>query len=72
MAACLGRTSAGGRRIDTDDDWALALLEEHHVATVAGSAFGMSPFVRLSIASSDESLAEACARIGRFCDGLSG
>ncbi len=72
VAGCLGRTTAGGRRIDTDDDFALALLEEGHVATVAGSAFGMSPFIRLSFASSDASLIEACARIARFCAGLSG
>ena len=70
VAGCLGRTSAGGRPIHSDDDFTLALLEEQHVATVAGSAFGMSPFVRLSVASSDESLREACARIARFCDGL--
>ena len=72
VAGCLGLTSAGGRRIDTDDDWALALLEEQHVATVAGSAFGMSPFVRLSVAASDASRVAACARIARVCDGLSG
>ncbi len=72
VAGCLGRTSAGGRPIATDDDFALALLEEQHVATVAGSAFGMSPFVRLSVASSDESLVRACDRIARFCAGLSG
>ncbi len=72
IAGCLNRTSAAGRPIANDDDFALALLEEQHVATVAGSAFGMSPFVRLSVAASDESLTQACARIARFCAGLSG
>ena len=71
IAGCLGRTSAGGRHIHGDDDFAMALLEEQHVATVAGSAFGMSPFIRLSVASSDTSLAEACRRIAGFCAGLS-
>lgn len=70
IAGCLGRTSAGGRRIDTDEDFALALLDEQHVAVVAGAAFGMSPYLRLSVASDDDSLVEACRRIASFCDGL--
>ena len=70
IAGCIGRTSAGGVRIDSDDDFALALLEEQHVAVVAGSAFGMSPYVRLSVASDDASLAEACRRIANFCAAL--
>lgn len=68
VAGLLGRTSPGGRMLGSDDDVALALLEEQHVATVSGSAFGLSPFLRLSIAAGDEALAEACARIGRFCE----
>lgn len=67
IAGCLGRTSAGGKPIRTDDDFALALLDEQHVAVVSGSAFGMSPYLRLSVAADDESLAEACRRIARFC-----
>ncbi len=70
VAGCLGRTSAGGRRIDTDEAFCEALLEEAHVATVFGSAFGMSPFVRMSYATDDTSLAEACRRIVAFCEGL--
>jgi aspartate aminotransferase len=70
IAGCLNRTSAGGRRINTDEDFALALLEEQHVATVAGSAFGMSPYLRLSCASGDAALLNACTRIARFCAGL--
>ncbi len=50
VAGFLGRSSPGGRRIETDADFALALLEEAGVATVAGGAFGMSPFVRISTA----------------------
>ena len=44
---------------------------EQHVATVAGAAYGMSPYLRLSYATGMEQLAEACARIDRFCRGLS-
>ncbi|HUB11556.1 MAG TPA: pyridoxal phosphate-dependent aminotransferase, partial [Acetobacteraceae bacterium] len=48
IAGCLGKVSAGGRRIETDTDFTAALLEEHHVATVQGTAYGASPYVRVS------------------------
>jgi len=67
VAGCLGRTTAGGRELATDEDFALALLEEQHVAVVHGGAFGMSPYVRISYATSEETLAEACRRIAAFC-----
>ncbi len=67
VAGCLGRVTGGGRRLGTDEDFALALLEEEHVAVVHGAAFGMSPHVRISYATDQASLAEACGRIGRFC-----
>ncbi len=70
IAGCLGRTSAGGAAIETDEDFALALLEEAHVATVHGAAFGMSPYLRLSVAAGDDDLREACARMASFCEGL--
>jgi aspartate aminotransferase len=70
VAGCLGRRTAGGRLLESDLDFAQALLEEEYVATVPGSAFGASPYLRLSCATSDEALAEACARIGRFVGGL--
>jgi aspartate aminotransferase len=71
VAGCLGKTSAGGRKIVTDGDFALALLQEKHVAVVQGAAYGMSPYIRISYATSTESLREACARIQEFCRGLS-
>ena len=70
IAGCIGRISAGGALIDSDEAFARALLDEQHVAVVQGAAFGMSPYLRLSVASDDESLAEACARMARFCEGL--
>ncbi|MBV8589647.1 MAG: pyridoxal phosphate-dependent aminotransferase [Acetobacteraceae bacterium] len=70
IAGCLGRTSAGGRRIETDEDFCLALLAEQHVAVVHGGAFGISPYVRLSYASDDAVLEEACRRIKVFCNEL--
>lgn len=70
VAGCLGKISAGGRRIGTDEDFALALLEEQHVATVHGGSFGMSPYLRISYATDDAALAEACRRIAAFCAAL--
>ncbi len=70
VAGCLGKTTAGGRPLETDEDFALALLEEQHVAVVQGAAFGMSPYLRISYATSDATLREAGERIVRFCEGL--
>ena len=70
VAGCLGRTTAAGTVLHTDEDFALALLAEQHVALVHGRAFGMSPYVRISYATDDASLTEACARIQAFCQGL--
>jgi len=70
VAGCLGKTTPAGTRLDTDEDFALALLEEQHVAVVHGAAFGMSPYVRISYATDDASLIEACRRIVAFCAGL--
>ena len=71
IAGCIGKTSAGGTLIDTDEAFATALLEEHGVAVVFGAAFGLSPYFRVSYATSDEALTEACRRIQEFCAGLS-
>jgi aspartate aminotransferase len=66
-AGVVGRTSAKGTKLETDQDFTLALLEEEGVACVHGSAFAMSPFFRISYAASTAALEEACKRIQRFC-----
>ncbi|PTE20374.1 aspartate aminotransferase [Cereibacter changlensis JA139] len=71
ISACIGKTSAGGASISDDEAFATALLEETGVAVVFGAAFGLSPNFRISYATSDEQLREACARIQGFCAGLS-
>ena len=53
-----------------DEDFASALLEETGVAVVFGAAFGVSPNFRVSYATSDTALEEACRRIQTFCAGL--
>jgi aspartate aminotransferase len=56
--------------IDGDEAFAKALLEAEGVAVVHGEAFGLSPFFRISYATSDENLVEACTRIQRFTAAL--
>ncbi|MCK0170729.1 pyridoxal phosphate-dependent aminotransferase [Aliiroseovarius sp. S1123] len=70
IKGCIGKTSAGGVKIDDDETFAKALLEEKGVAVVFGSAFGLSPNFRVSYATSDEALKEACTRIQDFCASL--
>jgi aspartate aminotransferase len=70
IAGCIGKTSAGGVRIDSDEAFASALLKETGVAVVFGAAFGLSPHFRVSYAAADDTLREACSRIQSFCAGL--
>jgi aspartate aminotransferase len=70
IAGCIGKTSAGGAKIDNDEAFASALLEETGVAVVFGAAFGLSPNFRVSYATSNAALEEACNRIIAFCNGL--
>lgn len=70
IAGLIGKCTPEGRRIDTDRDFAEALLASQGVAVVFGEAFGASPHFRISYAAADEVLETACARIQAFCDGL--
>ncbi len=70
VAGCLGRTTAKGARIESDSDFAMALLDEGHVALVGGEGFGMSPYVRISYATDTDSLREAMKRMAVFTQGL--
>jgi len=70
ISGCIGKTSAGGTVIGDDEAFATALLEEEGVAVVFGAAFGLSPNFRVSYATSDAALEDACTRIRRFCEGL--
>jgi aspartate aminotransferase len=70
MQGCIGKTTKAGRRIETDEDFCLALLEEEGVACVHGAAFLYPGYFRISDATSDEALQDACTRIRRFCEGM--
>ncbi len=71
IAGLIGKTTPKGTLIENDEAFATALLEETGVAVVFGAAFGLSPNFRVSYATSDDNLKEACARIQTFCASLS-
>jgi aspartate aminotransferase len=66
----IGKTAPDGTVIDGDDAFVSALLDAEGVAVVQGSAFGLSPYFRISYATSEEVLEEGCRRIQRFCASL--
>ncbi len=70
ISGLIGKVTPDGTVITNDEVFATALLEETGVAVVFGAAFGLSPNFRISYATSDEVLREACARIQRFCASL--
>jgi aspartate aminotransferase len=69
-AGTIGKKTPQGKVIQTDDDFVTYILEAEGVAAVQGSAFGLSPFFRISYATSTEALREACTRIQRACKAL--
>lgn len=71
-AGCIGKTTPDGKTIETDEDFVTYLLESVGVAAVHGAAFGLSPFFRISYATSPEALTQACERIQKACAQLSG
>jgi aspartate aminotransferase len=70
VEGCIGKTTPTGKVIKSDEDFAIALLEEEGVAGVHGAAFAMSPFIRFSYAVGTDVLEDACKRIQRFCGNL--
>ncbi|MDP1913688.1 pyridoxal phosphate-dependent aminotransferase [Brevundimonas sp.] len=66
----IGKRTEGGVTIDGDDVFVAALLDAEGVAVVQGSAFGLSPYFRISYATSESVLEEGCRRIQRFCASL--
>ncbi|MGA0599159.1 pyridoxal phosphate-dependent aminotransferase [Caulobacter sp. KR2-114] len=67
VAGLLGKTAPSGKVINSDEDFAVELLETEGVSVVFGAAFGLSPFFRISYATSNAALEDACTRIQRFC-----
>ncbi|GAB3121589.1 pyridoxal phosphate-dependent aminotransferase [Novispirillum itersonii subsp. nipponicum] len=69
-AGVIGKTAPSGKKIESDSDFVTELLESEGVAAVQGAAFGLSPYFRISYATSEKALTEACTRIQRFCASL--
>jgi aspartate aminotransferase len=67
VAELIGKTAPSGKVIGSDQDFAVELLETEGVSVVFGAAFGLSPFFRISYATSNALLEDACSRIQRFC-----
>jgi len=67
VAGLIGKTAPSGKPIGSDEDFAVELLESEGVSVVFGAAFGLSPFFRISYATSNANLEDACTRIQRFC-----
>ena len=67
---CIGKATPGGTVIADDEVFCTELLEAEGVAAVFGAAFGLSPNFRVSYATSDALLEQACQRIQRFCGSL--
>jgi len=65
-AGLIGKTAPSGKVIETDADFAGELLDAEGVAVVHGAAFGLSPYFRISYATSETVLEDACGRIQRF------
>ena len=66
----IGKTTSKGVKINNDEDFVLSLLDEEGVAVVHGAAFAMSPYFRISYATSNAELEDACTRLQRFCGNL--
>ena len=69
-AGTIGKKSPDGNKIETDEDFARYLLKSVGVAVVFGEAFGLGPHFRISYATSDELLHQACQRIQNACSAL--
>jgi aspartate aminotransferase len=69
-AGLIGKTTPKGKTLENDEDVVTALLEDEGVAVVHGAAFGLSPYFRISYATSTQELEESCRRIERFCASL--
>jgi len=70
-AGVIGTTTAEGKKIDSDMDFAMYLLEDFGVAVVPGSGFMASPYIRISFAAALSELEQACARLIAACHALS-
>jgi aspartate aminotransferase len=69
-AGIIGKKTPDGRVLGSDADFAMYLIESQNLALLQGEAYGLSPFVRISFATSMETLEEGCRRLRLACEAL--
>jgi aspartate aminotransferase len=69
-AGIIGKKTPDGRVLGSDADFAMYLIESQNLALLQGEAYGLSPFVRISFATSMETLEEGCGRLRLACEAL--
>src|SRR5439155_26706047 len=69
-ADVIGKTTPDGQVIGSDADFVIYLLESQNLALLQGEAYGLSPFVRISFATSMQTLEEGCRRLRLACEAL--
>ena len=70
-AGIIGKKTPKGKALNTDEKFVLYLLEEQNLAVIQGDAYGVSPFFRISFATSMSELKEVCRRLRLACEALS-
>ena len=70
-AGIIGKKTPKGKTLNTDEEFVLYLLEEQNLAVIQGDAYGVSPFFRISFATSMSELKEGCRRLRLACEALS-
>jgi aspartate aminotransferase len=69
-AGVIGMKTPEGQVISSDSDFVLHLLESQNLAVLQGEAYGLSPFFRISFATSMQTLQEGCRRLRLACEAL--
>jgi aspartate aminotransferase len=69
-ADLIGKRTPNGKTLESDNDFVLYLLESQNLAVLQGAAYGVSPFFRISFATSMAQLKEGCDRLRRACEAL--
>jgi aspartate aminotransferase len=69
-ADLIGKRTPDGKTLKSDNDFVLYLLESQNLAVLQGAAYGVSPFFRISFATSMAQLKEGCDRLRRACEAL--
>jgi len=70
VSGLIGKTDLDGKTLSSDLDVAAYFLQAAGISTIAGTSYGLSPYLRCSFATSADQIAKACGRIAEACDNL--